>query len=68
MFAREHKPASMGKNGESMARLGAVRRKMGSPWALLGIHHEKVTFLFEGRNQRLTDVGGDNGFAERLLA
>ena len=35
---------------------------------LLGLNHEKLTFLFQGRNQRLTDVGGDNQFAERLLS
>ncbi len=34
---------------------------------LLGLDHEKLTFLFQGRKQRLTDVGGDNEFAERLL-
>jgi len=36
--------------------------------ALLGLDHQKLTFLFEGRNQRLTDVGGENAFARRLLA
>ena len=35
---------------------------------LLGMDHEKLTFLFEGRNQRLTDVGGDHEFADRLLS
>ena len=35
---------------------------------LLGLDHEKLTFLFQGRNQRLTDVGGENEFAERLLS
>jgi hypothetical protein len=34
---------------------------------LLGLDHRKLTFLFEGREQRLTDVGGDNEFADRLL-
>jgi len=32
------------------------------------LDHEKLTFLFQGRNQRLTDVGGENEFAERLLS
>jgi hypothetical protein len=36
--------------------------------ALLGIDHEKLTYLFEGRNRRLTDVGGQNNLAQRLLA
>jgi hypothetical protein len=34
---------------------------------LLGLDHRKLTFLFQGRDQRLTDVGGDNEFADRLL-
>jgi hypothetical protein len=33
---------------------------------LLGLDHRRLTFLFEGRDQRLTDVGGDHDFAERL--
>jgi hypothetical protein len=35
--------------------------------ALLGLDHEQLTYLFQGRNQRLTDVGGDAQFADRLL-
>jgi len=35
---------------------------------LLGLDHTKLTFLFQGRQQRLTDVGGDNEFAARLLS
>jgi hypothetical protein len=34
---------------------------------LLGIDHRKLTFLFGGRNERLTGVGGDNEFAARLI-
>lgn len=34
---------------------------------LLGLDHEKLTYLFEGRNRRLTDVGGHNQFAEQLV-
>jgi hypothetical protein len=34
---------------------------------LLGLDHRQLTFLFEGRQQRLTDVGGDHEFADRLL-
>jgi uncharacterized protein (DUF1501 family) len=34
---------------------------------LLGLDHEKLTFLFQGRQQRLTDVGGSGEFADRLL-
>jgi uncharacterized protein (DUF1501 family) len=33
---------------------------------LLGLDHRQLTFLFQGRNQRLTDVGGDHEFADRL--
>ena len=36
--------------------------------SLLGLDHEELTFLFEGREQRLTDVGGENDLAKRLLA
>jgi uncharacterized protein (DUF1501 family) len=35
---------------------------------LLGLDHEKLTFLFQGRQQRLTDVGGDNEFSDRLIS
>jgi hypothetical protein len=35
---------------------------------LLGLDHRKLIFLFQGREQRLTDVGGDGEFADRLLA
>jgi hypothetical protein len=34
---------------------------------LLGLDHRKLTFLFQGRDQRLTDVGGDHEFMARLL-
>jgi hypothetical protein len=34
---------------------------------LLGLDHKKLTYLFQGRDQRLTDVGGDREFADRLL-
>jgi uncharacterized protein (DUF1501 family) len=33
---------------------------------LLGLDHLKLTFLFQGREQRLTDVGGDHDIADRL--
>jgi hypothetical protein len=35
---------------------------------LLGLDHRKLTFLFEGREQRPTEVGGEREFADRLLA
>ena len=34
---------------------------------LLGLDHERLTFLFEGRRMRLTDVGGEDDFTERLF-
>jgi hypothetical protein len=34
---------------------------------LTGIDHEELTYLFEGRYRRLTDVGGDNNLARRLV-
>jgi hypothetical protein len=34
---------------------------------LLGIDHEELTYPFEGRQQRLTDVGGRREFAAQLL-
>jgi hypothetical protein len=34
---------------------------------LLGLDHQNLTFLFQGRDQRLTDVGGEHEFADRLL-
>ena len=35
---------------------------------MLGLDHRRLTFLFQGRDQRLTDVGGDREFADRLLS
>ena len=35
---------------------------------LLGLDHKKLTYLFEGRNRRLTDVGGENEFTKRLIS
>jgi hypothetical protein len=34
---------------------------------LLGLDHRELTYLFQGRDQRLTDVGGEREFADRLL-
>jgi hypothetical protein len=34
---------------------------------LLGLDHRRLTFLFQGREQRLTDVGGDHEITDRLL-
>lgn len=34
--------------------------------SLLGLDHEKLTYLFEGRNRRLTDVGGHHDLSRRL--
>ena len=33
---------------------------------LLGLNHRKLTYFFQGRDFRLTDVGGDNDLAGRL--
>jgi uncharacterized protein (DUF1501 family) len=35
---------------------------------LLGLDHHKLTYLFQGRDFRLTDVGGQNNLAARLTA
>ena len=35
--------------------------------SLLGLDHEALTYLFEGRERRLTDVGGGNDLSRRLL-
>lgn len=34
---------------------------------LMGIDHEDLSYYFEGRDHRLTDVGGLNNLAERLV-
>jgi hypothetical protein len=36
--------------------------------SLLGLRHEELTYLFEGRRRRLTDVGGENDLAEQLVS
>jgi uncharacterized protein (DUF1501 family) len=36
--------------------------------SLLGLDHRKLTYLFQGREMRLTDIGGDNDLAQRLIA
>ncbi len=35
---------------------------------LLGIDHEKLTYLFQGRDMRLTDVHGEHEFTNKLIA
>jgi hypothetical protein len=35
---------------------------------LLGIDHELLTYPFEGRKRRLTDVGGKNNLTQRLVS
>lgn len=35
---------------------------------LLGIDHEKLIYHFDGRNRRLTDVGGHDELSQRLLS
>lgn len=34
--------------------------------SLLGLDHERLTYFFQGRDFRLTDVGGGNNLAERI--
>ncbi len=34
---------------------------------LLGLDHERLTYLFEGRVRRLTDIGGQNQFTRQLV-
>lgn len=34
---------------------------------LLGLDHERLTYLFEGRVRRLTDIGGQRLFTQQLL-
>jgi len=36
--------------------------------SLLGLNHEALTYLFEGRRRRLTDVGGDNDLSGQLMS
>jgi len=36
--------------------------------SLLGLDHERLTYLFEGRQRTLTDIGGQNDLAQRLLS
>ncbi len=35
--------------------------------SLRGVKHEELTYLFEGRERRLTDVGGQNDISRRLV-
>ena len=35
--------------------------------SLMGLDHTRLTYLFEGRERRLTDVGGQNDLAARLV-
>jgi membrane-anchored protein YejM (alkaline phosphatase superfamily) len=35
--------------------------------SLLGVDHKRLTYLYQGRNFRLSDVGGENNLAPRLL-
>lgn len=38
----------------------------GSLLGLLGLDHKKLTYFFQGREFRLTDVGGENNLVQRL--
>ncbi len=40
----------------------------GSLLGLLGVDHKKLTYFFQGRDFRLTDVHGENVFTQRLLS
>jgi hypothetical protein len=35
--------------------------------SLLGLDHERLTYFFQGRQFRLTDVAGQNNLASRLV-
>jgi hypothetical protein len=35
---------------------------------LLGLNHEKLTYLYQGRDQRLTDVHGEHEFTRKLTS
>jgi hypothetical protein len=35
--------------------------------SLLGLDHKKLTWFFQGRSRRLTDVSGDRDFSQQLL-
>ncbi|MDQ6700935.1 MAG: DUF1501 domain-containing protein, partial [Acidobacteriota bacterium] len=39
----------------------------GTLLGLLGMDHKKLTYFFQGRDFRLTDVGGENNLAARLI-
>lgn len=39
----------------------------GTMLSLLGLDHLKLTYFFNGRDFRLTDVGGDYNFSQKLL-
>jgi uncharacterized protein (DUF1501 family) len=34
---------------------------------LMGLDHERLTYFYQGRDQRLTDVHGENEFTKRLV-
>ena len=34
---------------------------------LMGMDHENLTFLYQGRNMRLTDVKGEGEFTKKLV-
>jgi hypothetical protein len=34
---------------------------------LMGLNHEKLTYFYQGRDQRLTDVHGQNEFTRKLI-
>ena len=34
---------------------------------LMGMDHERLTYFYQGRDQRLTDVHGQNEFTKRLV-
>ena len=45
----------------------ALRKLLGDVLGLLGEDHKRLTYFSQGRDYRLSDVGGDNNLAARLV-
>ena len=62
----------------SACSAGSVFRQVQSPikalafrrgwFTLLGLDHKQLTYFFQGRDFRLSDVGGENNLTPRLIA
>ena len=54
-------------DGERLAAL-SIGERDATILRLLGMDHKRLTYLYQGRDMRLTDVKGDGEFTSKIVA